>query len=200
MGERLYKIIHTPKEIAERVDVLAQEIMEHASPKDIFICLLNGGIFFYCDLLKALCIHDFMGVKLNFLRVSTTENKSGQKVAVVLNETFESNMVGAIQDGANVYIVDEIMDSGRSFHAVINWIDSVCGLEGIQRPKFRTVTMLERKGAVHDERVDKHYVGFVEDRTEWFVGYGMDGSDGMMRAFPGIAIEKPEDDSTEEDS
>lgn len=193
-----YKIIHTPKEITERVDTLARQILEYANPNDIFICLLNGGVFFYCDLLKALSLHNFNGVKLTFLKTSTIE-KNGTKYVEVSDYITETSIVDALKNGANIWIIDEIMDSGRSVTKTIDWVESNMKLYNIvkcngKKPLFNTVMMLEREGATVDRRVHTRLVGFKENRKEWFVGYGMDGSNGTMRAFPCIAIELPDED------
>ena len=197
-----YKIIHTERQIRERVDVLACEMLDQGvQPNDVFICLLNGGLFFYSDLLRALCSRGLEGTKLTFLRPHTIE-KNGIKHVEISDYITESSIVEALKNGANVWIIDEIMDSGRSVTKAIDWVESNMKLHNIvkcngKKPLFNTVMMVERKGVVVDPRVHNHLVGFTEDRDEWFVGYGMDGSNGTLRAMPMIAIEIPpmDDDS-----
>lgn len=194
---KLYKVIHTEKEIKQRVRDIAEQVIEFAQPNDVFVCLLRGGLFFYADLMKAMCLLEFEGVKLHFLNVHTSKNASGSHVDV-FDGIFDGNVIGQIQDGANVWIVDEIMDSGRSVAAVIDWFSAACRQSAIPAPEFNTVMMVERAGASHDPRVNHEIVGFVENHKEWFVGYGMDGSDGKLRAMPMIAIEMPDTENSDD--
>ena len=193
-----YKIIHTEKEIQQRVCDLTEQVIEVAKPEDIFICLLRGGVFFYTDLMKQLCLHEFNGVKLHFLDVKTSTNAMGNPVVEVLDYILDGNMYRQLQDGANVWIVDEIMDSGRSVTAVINWFEDICKSSNIRRPEYNTIMMVERAGANHYPRINHEIVGFIENRKEWFVGYGMDGSDGKLRAMPMIAIELPDTENSDD--
>lgn len=194
-----YKIIHAERQIRERVDDLACEMLDlGVQPNDVFICLLNGGLFFYSDLLRALCSRGLEGTKLTFLRPHTIE-KNGMKHVEISDYITEISIVDALKNGANVWIIDEIMDSGRSVTAVIEWLmDRFAHDNTGKKPLFNTVMMVERKGAVVDRRVHTHLVGFTEDRKEWFVGYGMDGSNGILRAMPMIAIETPPTDDEPE--
>lgn len=187
-----YKIIHTERQIRERVDDLACEMMDRGvQPNDVFICLLNGGLFFYSDLLRALCSRGLEGIKLMFLKPHTIETDGIKKVKID-GLIEEVPIIEAINKGADIWIIDEIMDSGRSVTTVIDWLMGRFAHNGaVKKPYINTVMMIERKGVVVDPRVHTHLVGFTEDRDEWFVGYGMDGSNGILRAMPMIAIETP---------
>lgn len=189
-----YRILYTEMDIRRAVKNMSELIAEDVTPNDIFVCLLNGGIFFYSDLLKQLCLRGIPDIKLNFLSVHSGEDAWGNKVAEVLDHHFTSNIIEDINNGGNVWIIDEIIDSGRSVTAVINWFGNKIAHNKERIPNFNVVTMLQRAGAVYDDRVNANFYGFRENRKEWFAGYGMDGSDGKMRAFPGIAIELPDDD------
>ena len=193
-----YKIIHTERQIRERVDDLACEMMDmDVQPNDVFICLLNGGLFFYSDLLRALCCRGLEGIKLMFLKPHTIEVDGIKKVKID-GLIEEVPIIESINNGANIWIIDEIMDSGRSVTTVIDWLMGRFAHNGaVKKPYINTVMMIERKGVVVDPRVHTHLVGFTEDRDEWFVGYGMDGTNGVLRAMPMIAIETPLNDDDE---
>ena len=108
----------------------------------------------------------------------------------------EVPIIEAVNNGADIWIIDEIMDSGRSVTTVIDWLmGRFAHNDAGKKPFINTVMMVERKGAVVDPRVHTHLVGFIEDRKEWFVGYGMDGSNGILRAMPiiGIEMHQPDD-------
>lgn len=192
-----YKVIHTEKDINRAVRDMSEMITEEVTPNDIFVCLLNGGIFFYSDLLKQLCLHDVTGIKLNFLSVHSGEDANGKRTAEVLGHQFSSNIIEDINNGGNVWIIDEIIDSGRSVTEVINWFNYIIAKSRRRTPNYNVVTMLQRAGAVYDDRIHTYYYGFREDRKEWFVGYGMDGSEGKLRAMPMIAIELPDNEETD---
>lgn len=184
-----YQIIHTENQIQKRVDLLAFEMMDlGVHPNDVFICLLNGGLFFYSDLLRNLCYRGLAGTKLTFLKPHTIE-KDGVKKVKIDGFIEEVSVIESINKGANVWIIDEIMDSGRSVTAVIDWLMDKCTSNGVKKPCINTVMMVKREGAHIDPRVTNHLEGFHENRKEWFVGYGMDGSEGTFRCMPFIAIE-----------
>lgn len=192
-----YKIIHTERQIRERVNDLACEMMDlGVQSNDVFICLLNGGLFFYSDLLRALTLRGLEGIKLTFLKTHTVE-KDGVKSIQIEDFIQEIPMIESINKGANIWIIDEIMDSGRSATVVIDWLmDALIMGKATKKPYINTVMMVERNGVVADARIHTHLAGFTEDRDEWFVGYGMDGSNGILRTMPMIAIEmhQPDDE------
>lgn len=193
-----YKIIHTERQIRERVNDLACEMMDlGVQSNDVFICLLNGGLFFYSDLLRALTLRGLEGIKLTFLKTHTVE-KDGVKSIQIEDFIQEIPMIESINKGANIWIIDEIMDSGRSVTTVIDWLmDALIMGKATKKPYINTVMMVERKGVVVDARIHTHLAGFTDDYEEWLVGYGMDGSNGILRTMPMIAIEmhQPDDES-----
>lgn len=200
-----YKVIHTEKDIREMTTMLGEQVWENAQPNDIFICLLNGGIFFYCDLLKQMCMLCANSVKPKFLKPHTFD-VNGEKKVIIQDTYLDMELIDEINEGANIWLVDEIVDSGRTLTAVIDWLEARFNkvnegkIKTLNRlPEYNVVALMQRGGAVFDQRLKNRIIGFTENRKEWFAGYGMDGTDGTLRACPFIVVEMPDNDNDEED-
>ena len=134
------------------------------------ICVLNGGVFFTCELAKRITVP----VSLDFMSVSSygADTKSSGVVKIVkdLDEPLE------VKD---VLIVEDIIDSGRTLSYLIEILHkrhpasiSLCTL--LDKPERR----------VADVKVD--YVGFrIPD--EFVVGYGLDYAQ-KYRNLPYIGV------------
>ena len=203
-----YQVIHTEKDIKEMTAILSEQVKEVAQSNDIFICLLNGGIFFYCDLLKQLSLQNMGGIEPSFLKAHTYD-MDGKKVVVVNDCHLQDDWVERINGGTNIWIVDEIVDSGRTLTSVIDWfekqfhiIDHVAMMDDervMRKPEFNVVALMQRSSTVFDQRLKNHITGFTENHKEWFAGYGMDGTEGTLRAYPFIVIERWKDEDNEEE-
>lgn len=154
------KIIFDSADIQEMVYRLGSEIsIDHVQSDNVLppvlICILNGSIHFYSDLVRAMSID----CELDFIRLKSYEgqdNSGGIKCTKELELDLK---------GKRVYIVDDICDSGATILEALFMVNSRMAQE------VKVVTMLQRKGgtALSD------FNGFEID-DEWVVGYGLDNN------------------------
>tara|TARA_R110001632_G_scaffold34121_5_gene87189 strand:- start:5771 stop:6334 length:564 start_codon:yes stop_codon:yes gene_type:complete len=159
----------TRDQIESRVREMAQMIEQyedthHTTLPPVFICVLNGAFMFFSDLVK-----EYHGLcEIDFLRAKSYEGKDNSGGVKILKD-----IEVAIQ-GKNVYIIEDIIDTGETMKEVI------LHLESKMPNSIRVVTLLKRKDGDHPMDV----YGFEID-DEWVVGYGLDDN-GLSRNLPHI--------------
>ena len=162
------KLINQEK-IARQVKRLAKEIsQDHIQSGNtlppIMICILNGSIHFFSDLIRAMkndCEIDFIRLK----SYKGQDNSDGMQCLKELELELK---------GRRAYIVDDICDSGSTILEAL----FMCNSKLVQ--EVRVVTLLKRKDGV--DMTD--FCGFTIDK-EWVVGYGLDNN-GTQRELPHI--------------
>lgn len=155
------KIIFDSADIQEMVYRLGSEIsIDHVQNSDnvlppVLICILNGSIHFYSDLVRAMSID----CELDFIRLKSYEGQDNSG-GITCTKELEVDL-----KGKRVYIVDDICDSGATILEALFMVNSRMAQE------VKVVTMLQRKGgtALSD------FNGF-EINDEWVVGYGLDNN------------------------
>ena len=155
------KIIFDSTDIQEMVYRLGSEIsIDHVQNSDnvlppVLICILNGSIHFYSDLVRAMSID----CELDFIRLKSYEGQDNSG-GITCTKELEVDL-----KGKRVYIVDDICDSGATILEALFMVNSRMAQE------VKVVTMLQRKGgtALSD------FNGF-EINDEWVVGYGLDNN------------------------
>jgi len=152
------------KDIEIRTKIIGKQIADdHKGDKTpvVMVGLLNGCFAFYSDLVRSTPIDmecDFMRVK------SYTKRKQGD---IQITKDLETSI-----KGKHVYLVDDILDSGNTMKAVVEYLE-------VKHPaSISTVTLLTRKDSPFVTQ--KSYEAFTID-NEWVIGYGMDDSKGFNR-------------------
>ena len=163
------KELFTPKEIEFQTKIIGKQIADdHRGDKTpiVMIGLLNGCFAFYSDLVRATPIDmecDFMRVK------SYTNRKQGD---IVISKDLETPI-----KGKHVYVVDDILDSGNTMNAVLDYLQ-------VKKPaSISIVTLITRETSPIPKQ--KSYHAFTI-KDEWIVGMGMDNDKGNMRNSPSI--------------
>lgn len=163
------KELYSAKDIEFQTKIIGKQIADdHRGDKTpvVMIGLLNGCFAFYSDLVRATPIDmecDFMRVK------SYTNRKQGD---IVISKDLETPI-----KGKHVYIVDDILDSGNTMDAVIEYLQ-------VKKPaSISIVTLLTRETSPIPKQ--KSYHAFTI-KDEWIVGMGMDNDKGNMRNSPSI--------------
>tara|TARA_R110000803_G_scaffold114621_1_gene183069 strand:+ start:127 stop:630 length:504 start_codon:yes stop_codon:yes gene_type:complete len=163
------KELITAKDIEIKTKIIGKQISDdHRGDKTpvIMVGLLNGCFAFYSDLVRAMPIV----VECDFMRVkSYTKRKQGD---IQITKDLET----AIK-GKHVYIVDDILDSGNTMKAVIEY------LEVKQPSSISTVTLLTRENSPFVTQ--KSYHAFTI-KDEWVIGYGLNDDKGYNRNLPSI--------------
>ena len=120
--------------IHNRVKEMARQLEEHTAKYDnelppVFICVLNGAYKFFTDL-----VSEYHGVcEIDFVRAKSYNGKDNSG-GVEIKKDVEVGLLGK-----NVYIIDDIIDSGNTMNALIEHF-------GKQNPnKISVISLLKRK-------------------------------------------------------
>ena len=157
------------KDIDIQTKIIGKQIADdHRGDKTpvVMVGLLNGAFAFYSDLVRATPIDmecDFMRVK------SYTKRKQGD---IQITKDLETSI-----KGKHVYLVDDILDSGNTMKAVVEYLE-------VKHPaSISSDTLLTRKDSPFI--TPKSYRAFDID-DEWVIGYGMDDSKGFNRNLSSV--------------
>jgi hypoxanthine phosphoribosyltransferase len=145
--------------ILRRLDFMAHEITQRYRGLELtVVVVLNGSLIFAADLLRRI----ELPLKLECIRA--TSYYGGTESSGVVD--FPA---GALPDiaGRHVLIVDDILDTGRTLHALCQWLRASGG------PLSVEICVLLAKAKARAEEVSAAYVGF-EVGDEFVVGYGLD--------------------------
>ena len=150
------KVLISEEKINNRLDELANQIMDEYKGKDIvFLCILKGSIFFTVELAKRIKNN----IQFEFVEVSSYENNESTG-KVKLNKDITQSI-----EGKEVIIIEDIVDTGRTLAFLKELL-----LE--KKPASLKICSLLDKPSRRIANVKADYVGFaIEDK---FVGYGLD--------------------------
>ncbi len=163
----------TAEQIANRVDELVTEMQRDLRGDNVvMIGILRGSFIFLADLVRDLNPHD-VHPKIDFITLESygSGTESSGEVRVVKELRLDVT-------GADVVLVDDILDSGRTLSFASNYLRE----RGARSVK--TCALLD-KPARRAVPFEADYVGFqIEDN--FVVGYGLD-YDSRYRELPYIA-------------
>jgi len=164
------KLLFDKKEIEFQTKIIAKKITDdHRGDKTpiVMVGLLNGAFMFYADLVRNLGID----VECDFMRVKSYVGKKKQGDVQIIKD-LETSI-----KGKHVYLVDDILDSGNTMRAVVEYLE-------VKHPaSISSVTLLTRNDSPFVTK--KSYEAFTID-DEWCVGYGMDNDKGYARNLSSI--------------
>ena len=152
------RVLLTEEQIQARVREMGAEIDRDYPDGNVhMVCILKGACFFMTDLARSLHrdpLLDFMGIS----SYGKGKTSSGEvKVTKDLDFSVE---------GADLLIVEDIVDSGVTLNYLINLLEQ-------RKPRSIRVAALLDKPDRRQRPVEVCYVGFrIPD--EFVVGYGLD--------------------------
>lgn len=163
------ELIIKSNDIQTRIKELAKEIsQDHVTTGNslppVMICILNGSYMFYTDLLRNMPID----VQTDFIRIKSYEGQDNSGGCDIL-KSLEVDL-----KGRNVYIVDDICDTGTTILEALFMVNSHIPAH------VKVVTLLRRGGGVDLT----NFCGFIIE-DEWVVGYGLDNN-GIQRNLEDI--------------
>jgi hypoxanthine phosphoribosyltransferase len=162
--------------ILRRIDELGAQITADYEGRELtVVAILNGSLFFMADLLRRIQLP----LRLGCISVSSYHGAT-ESTGVV---TFDQAMLPEA-DGRHVLILDDILDTGRTLHAICARMQTEAS------PASVRVCVLLQKNKPRAEEFQADYVGF-EIGDEFVVGYGLD-YDERYRNLPFIGVLKPE--------
>ncbi len=168
-----YEVVISLEEIQTRVQELGAQInCDYEDAEElVLLVVLQGSIVFAADLMRQLS----MPVYLECLRVASYHGgtiSSGQV-------DFEDNPELRQLRGKRVMVIEDILDTGRTLHAVLEHLRS----DAVGAADVRTCVLLNKKVPRAFE-LEPDYQGFeIEDL--FVVGYGLDYN-GHYRNLPFI--------------
>lgn len=170
------KVLIPEEKVKEKVREIAEQINADYAGKELHVvCILKGGVFFMCELVKHITVpvtHDFMSVSsYGDGAVSTGRIK----ILKDMDECIE---------GKDVLIVEDILDTGRTLHHLMEMLRT-------RKPNsLRLCTLLDKP----DRRVIEvpvDYTGFTIPDL-FVVGYGLDYAQ-HYRNLPYIGVVEAEE-------
>ena len=163
------KELITAEEIQFQTKIIGKQIADdHRGDKTpvVMVGLLNGCFAFYSDLVRSIPLD----VECDFMRVKSYVNRKQGDIQIT--KDLETRI-----KGKHVYLVDDILDSGNTMNAVLDYLQ-------VKKPaSISIVTLITRETSPTPEQ--KSYHAFTI-KDEWIVGYGMDNDKGHMRNLPSI--------------
>jgi hypoxanthine phosphoribosyltransferase len=154
------QVLFTELELLNKVGEIAFNLKkrEHNLPP-VFICVLNGAFMFFTDLVKHVgeCEIDFINAK-------SYQGTTQGDIKIINSITVDI-------EGKDVYLVDDIYDSGNTIKLLIQHLTAY-------NPKSITPITLFKQ--CYSDNPDLIY-GFELDGENWLVGYGLDDEKGLKR-------------------
>lgn len=152
------EIVIPEYKIERRVRALAHKISEEHknsgnSLPPVMICVLNGAVMFYTDLVKDMGID----VQMDFIRAKSYEDRDNSG-GVEITKTLDLDL-----KGKRVYIIEDIIDTGQTMIEVLHHVNDRMPVD------VKVVTLVQRKDA---KMPADHFAFEIDD--EWVVGYGFD--------------------------
>lgn len=170
-GRELRRIVYTAEEIAARVAVIGEEIVQ-AYPADadlLMLGLLKGSFVFMSDLAR--CVR--RPIQMDFLVASSYGSGTTSSGEVELLYDPKAPM-----EGRHVLIVEDIVDSGTT-------LNRLCAALEKRSPASLEVCALLHKHVAENLEWEPRWVGF-DAPNEFLVGYGLDHAEDF-RHLPFIA-------------
>ena len=167
------EVLFTSEQIQQRVRTMIGEIAGTCEPDNlVMIGILRGSFIFLADLVRGFAEHN-LHPRIDFITLSSyggnTESSGTVKIAHDTDENLR---------GADVVIVDDILDSGRTL-AFAKELFLQRGARSV-----KTCVLLDKK-ASRAVKMEADYTGFPVDDV-FVVGYGLD-YDNRYRELPHIA-------------
>ncbi|MCU0858730.1 MAG: hypoxanthine phosphoribosyltransferase [Pontiellaceae bacterium] len=154
-------VLFTREQIQDRVQALNNEISEqYAGGNLLLLGVLRGSFIFLADLVRGFARHN-LHPQIDFITLASYGSATESSGTIrIVHDTGEN------LHGADVLIVDDILDSGRTLAFAKNLF--------LQRGahSVRTCVLLDKK-ARRAVDMEADYVGFSIG-NEFVVGYGLD--------------------------
>jgi len=151
------KVLINEEQINNRLDELAEQLMNEYQGKDLtFLCILKGSVFFTIELAKRIKNN----IQFEFIEVSSYENNESTG-EIKLNK----DITGSIE-GKNVIIIEDIVDTGRTLCFLKEYLLQ-------KKPKSLKICALLDKPSRRIAPVEADYIGFTIE-NKFVIGYGLD--------------------------
>src|SRR5207248_948709 len=158
MTDPKLQVLISAEQIQTRIQELGAQISRDYPTGNLhMICILKGATFFMTDLARALTRDVF----LDFMGISTYGKGKSSSGEVRVTKDLDISL-----EGAEVLIVEDIVDSGITLNYLMHVLDQ-------RKPRSIRIAALLDKPERRLRPVHVSYVGF-EIPDEFVVGYGLD--------------------------
>ncbi len=178
MEYKIGRTLISEEAIREKVKELGARIREdYAGKQVIFVCVLNGAVIFFSDLIREM--GPGIDAQVDFLAIASYGESTKSSGAVKILKDLSTDI-----HGKNVIVVEDILDTGLS----LNYISELlCG----RGPASVEICVLLDKVDRRKQPVNVKYTGFVIP-DEFVIGYGLDYG-GHFRHLPSVHVAEPVD-------
>jgi len=158
MTDPKLRVLISAEKIQERIRELGEKISADYPTGNLhMICILKGAIFFMTDLARAMK----RDVQIDFMGISTYGKGKTSSGEVKVTKDLDISL-----EGADVVIVEDIVDSGVTLNYLMHLLDQ-------RKPRSIRIAALLDKPERRLRPVHVSYVGF-EIPDQFVVGYGLD--------------------------
>ena len=158
MTDPKLRVLISAEKIQARIRELGEKISEDYPTGNLhMICILKGAVFFMTDLVRAMK----RDVRIDFMGISTYGKGKTSSGEVKVTKDLDISL-----EGADVLIVEDIVDSGVTLNYLMHLLDQ-------RRPRSIRIAALLDKPERRLRPVHVSYVGF-EIPDQFVVGYGLD--------------------------
>ena len=176
MLDDIERILFQEETILQRIDALAREVTEAYRGKElVVIAVMNGSLIFAADLMRRIPLP----LQLDCLSVASYHGGMESSGFVTFDQVSLPNV-----KGRHVLIVDDILDTGRTLHAIGE------RLRAEATPASIRICVLLRKKKKRAETLEADFVGF-DIGDEFVVGYGLDYAE-RYRNLPFVGVLRTE--------
>ncbi len=176
------EILISPRQLERRVDELAREMAVGGSSDNLVVIgILRGSFIFLADLVRWFAVND-LHPRIDFIIMESYGHSTSPEKEPVVSRDCTIDLAGA-----DVVLVDDILDTGRTLQKAVKHLSE----KGAAR--IRTCALLDKPS----RRVvpfEADFVGF-KIADAFVVGYGLD-YDGRHRELPHIAMVRFQDEPT----
>ena len=171
MRSEVREVLFRESTIMSRLDELAEQVSADYEGKDLtVVAVLNGSLMFGADLLRRM----EMPLRLDCISVSSYHGASTTGTV-----TFNQTRLPDVR-GRHVLLLDDILDSGNTLHAIRDRLLSEAGALSLK------ICVLLRKDVPRARELEADYVGF-DIPNKFVVGYGLDYME-RFRNLPYIGV------------
>ena len=158
MTDPKLRVLISAEQIRVRIRELGEKISADYPTGNLhMICILKGAVFFMTDLSRAMT----RDVYVDFMGISTYGKGKTSSGEVRVTKDLDISL-----EGADVLIVEDIVDSGVTLNYLMHLLDQ-------RKPRSIRIAALMDKPERRLRPVHVSYVGF-EIPDEFVVGYGLD--------------------------
>ena len=174
MTNDILKVLISEEEIKAKVQEMGRQISEDYKDKNLLmVSVLKGSVMIMADLMRAITIP----ARIDFMAVSSYGNSTVHTTLKILKD------LSMPLEGYDLLIVEDIMDSGRTLHAL-------CEMLKQRHPNsIRIATLLDKPDRREADITPDYFCFNVPD--VFVVGYGLDYAE-KYRNLPYIGVLKPE--------